>query len=333
MGQSHSSAALTTLWPTVESLLNRLMVAAANDQLLQLTTTMEQIKQFNHNYPDQPVLTVNSRDCSGDFALSIATIHSSFEMIQYLIEKQRADVNQQDAAGYSPLICAILAERVEVAEYLIQEAKANVNLVSKEGESALILAIKQNLLPIVRLILQQPGVNINTLDKKGNSALLYAGKQYSPHLHVKHAEIMIALLIQEGADTAHRNQENQCIYDYIKEGSLQDLIEQHTVKPKYESEFKQLSAYIYDYFYEDAQIAKCVLQYLIYNSEEDEDESDYSESETEGEGYDLHYSQKPTVVIEEFSHINFHPPSSLTNRRPSIHNRYAHLHEQSANND
>jgi ankyrin repeat protein len=99
----------------------------------------------------------------GNSPLSLACIHSSFEVVQALVDRG-ADVNSFNDMGYTPLHFAVERGDIKMSTYLISKG-SKVNRKSAEGETALHIAMSQDQWEIAFYLLTAGAdINIPTTD-------------------------------------------------------------------------------------------------------------------------------------------------------------------------
>ncbi|KAM3600426.1 uncharacterized protein V6R79_023311 [Siganus canaliculatus] len=139
---------------------------------------------------------VNMADGNGNTALHYSVSHSSFGVVQKLLDAEVCDVNQQNTAGYTPIMLAALAavrssEDMRVVEQLF--AKGDVNTkASQAGQTALMLAVSHGRMDMVQALLAR-GAQVNIQDDEGSTALMCASEH-------GHADIVRLLLAQPDCD-------------------------------------------------------------------------------------------------------------------------------------
>ena len=72
-------------------------------------------------------VAVSVTNSSGQTPLHIACVEGHFALVQYLIEKKKADPDARDRDGWTPLHCACHSDHIEIVNYLISQ-NANVTV-------------------------------------------------------------------------------------------------------------------------------------------------------------------------------------------------------------
>jgi len=107
---------------------------------------------------------INAKVDLGNSPLSLACIHSSFEVVQELVDRG-ANVNSYNDMGYTPLHFSVERGDIKMTTYLISKG-SQVNRRSAEGETPLHLAMSQDHWEIAYFLLTA-GADINIMTTDG----------------------------------------------------------------------------------------------------------------------------------------------------------------------
>lgn len=88
-------------------------------------------------------------------------------MVEYLVDKKKADFNIKDNDGRTPLHFAAYNGRLEIVQYLIDKKKADFTVKSNFGKTPLYEAISVGWFDVAKyLINEEAGVSIKFLKAK-----------------------------------------------------------------------------------------------------------------------------------------------------------------------
>lgn len=151
-------------------------------------------------------LTVN---CST--ILMISSYHGNIDMVEYLVEKMKADVNYLNDNGTSALIFACNGGHMNIVSYLCVHG-ANPNFKMKSGDSALHVAAERGYSDIISYLCTEANATINCRNETNQTPLHAACESNCLNC--------VSLLLQYGADIDSRDDAmatpliNACSYCY-----------------------------------------------------------------------------------------------------------------------
>lgn len=157
-------------------------------------------------------LDLNTRDATGNHALSLAIREGSLKVANFLLDQPALQVEARNAQGESPLMMAALHGQLALARRLIGR-KAEVN---KPGWAPLHYAATHAepvSLDMVRLLLEHHAY-IDAESPNRSTPLMMAA-QYGSLGAVK-------LLLEEGADPLLRNEQGLSAIDFARRASRPD---------------------------------------------------------------------------------------------------------------
>lgn len=121
---------------------------------------------------------LSKRDESGQTVLHIAAVEGSLEIVQWLVEKLKANIEEKDKNDWRPLHCAGIGKSLTVMQYLLKQGASPT---VKSSELATPLHYFAKILPPsnpIEEILYQDVLskllkteNINSQNKSGQTAL------------------------------------------------------------------------------------------------------------------------------------------------------------------
>jgi len=158
---------------------------------------------------------LNTLDPQGQHPLYLALRDETDRAAQFLLSQASVKVEHRNAKGESPLMIAALKGKLEMVRRLI-ERKAEVN---KPGWAPLHYGAThsgERSLPVVRLLLEHHAF-IDAQSPNGTTPLMMAA-QYGNAQVVK-------LLLEEGADTAMKNEQGLSAIDFARRASRADVAE------------------------------------------------------------------------------------------------------------
>lgn len=134
-----------------------------------------------------------------------------------LLIKAGSNVNQQDADGDTPLHLAIRNDSLDAKTILLllKTGKVKIETQNKKGMTPLMVAAEAGRSDCIKMLLACKA-SMKAVDNKGNTALLWAV--------LNENERCAALLMQAGADPAHKNNEGKNAVSAAKESGNADLI-------------------------------------------------------------------------------------------------------------
>lgn len=143
----------------------------------------------------------NSRNSSGDSALTLAASKGKSLIVELLLKKG-ADVNVRDSSGRTPLWYA--ADSEPLLDILLH-AGADANARNQDGCTVLMHAAELHKLKIVQKCVSS-GADVNAKDNQGRTSLMYAMNEAAhPLQHSRHARKMkdaaFMLVVDSSEDT------------------------------------------------------------------------------------------------------------------------------------
>ncbi len=110
----------------------------------------------------RPNIEVNTKDSSGDAALSLAVKANDIGTVELLLKHPKININTQNNTGHTPLMIASAGGREEIVNSLLKHPNIDVNVKCKNGATALMYAIARERNKIVELLLKHPKIYVNT---------------------------------------------------------------------------------------------------------------------------------------------------------------------------
>ena len=135
---------------------------------------------------------VNVADEQGRTPLTLA-IEKENEQLAVLLLEKGADVNYRNEDGKTPLLMAVEKESQFLVSSLLERG-ADINIADESGKTPLLVAIENNT-DLARILIEK-GANVNVVDKEGKTPLLSAT--------LKKSELLVALLLEKGADVNYK---------------------------------------------------------------------------------------------------------------------------------
>jgi ankyrin repeat protein len=161
----------------------------------------------------------NTIDPQARHGLNMALADSTLKAAEALLAAPGIDVNFLNLQGESPLMYAALNNHFTLAKKLIDK-EADVN---KTGWTPLHYAASKGHIEMIRLLLNNNAF-VDAESPNGTTPLMMAA-QYGTGAAVK-------LLLEEGAQPLHKNQQGLAAFDFAQRASRPDAIELLTLKVK-----------------------------------------------------------------------------------------------------
>jgi len=161
----------------------------------------------------------NSRDESGQTAMTIAAREGSMRVLELLLEHPKIDMNAQNRAGESALMMVALKGNADMARRMIERGAA----VHQPGWSPLHYAATGPESKIVAMLLDR-GAPVDARAPNGSTPLMMAA-QYS-------SETTVILLLERRADARLTNMEGLNAADLARMGGRATLAERLSMAPR-----------------------------------------------------------------------------------------------------
>lgn len=200
----------------------------------------------------------NTKNKTGETALTYAAVNSSVPVLKVLMEK--ADVNQRDGLGNSPIFIALKKEKIENFQYIL-DGGADPNGAGTAGnvtnQSVLYVAVLQNKTENVKKLLDkganpdladsdgsiplseqvlartpnmevfkmllEKGKNVNIADRTGSTVLHYIAK--NDRMPREYLQKIIKDLLAKGADKTLKDKDGKTPLDWAKTKNNKEAIE------------------------------------------------------------------------------------------------------------
>ncbi|KAF3053018.1 hypothetical protein E8E11_011061 [Didymella keratinophila] len=115
---------------------------------------------------------VNTRDQAwSESPLCMAARLGLVEIVDTLLEHQKADMNFRDCGGRTPLMLAVTYCKDEIVRKLLKRRDLDPNLEDHAGDRPLTLATKMQDEIIVNVLLEDERISVNATDHQGRTAL------------------------------------------------------------------------------------------------------------------------------------------------------------------
>lgn len=140
-----------------------------------------------------------------------------------------ANVNATKTNGETPLYIAVFKGRTKIVQLLLAVPGININAAkTNDGATPLFVAAFKGHKEIVQLLLSAPGININAARTDGVTPLYFAA--------VCGHESIVFLLLELGADTSLISYGGKSVWDYAKESTFKEKINEMILEYGYISD-------------------------------------------------------------------------------------------------
>ena len=140
--------------------------------------------------------------------LHIASKFGQIQIVEYLIEKAKADPSSTDYIKETPLHYACEEGHQSIVEYLIEKAKVDISTQDESGYhlTPIFYAVQNGHLSIVKYFIENKLIDINNYTNSDGDTLLHWASRYG------HEEI-IQYLLQNGAKKSIVNNDNKTAFN------------------------------------------------------------------------------------------------------------------------
>jgi hypothetical protein len=118
--------------------------------------------------------SVVDTDTYGDAALLLAAEFGELDIIQWLLQHDRANIGARDSGGTTSLVMAAENGHLIVVQWLIQHGGADVGEKNNNGDTALLFSALYGYQTMVQWLIQEGGADIGDRNNEGDTALLVA---------------------------------------------------------------------------------------------------------------------------------------------------------------